>query len=108
MVKTKVKKLNPQDKKLATLISRVIDEKTKTVLATKDDLKQFATKDDLKKAVSYLPTKEELYQKMDEVMGELSDVRDEITILADMKRQVNDHEDRLETIEEKLNISLLV
>lgn len=39
---------NSGNKKLAKIISRVIDEKTKTILVTKDDLKRFATKDDLK------------------------------------------------------------
>lgn len=69
--------------------------------ATKDDLKRFATKDDLKKYLS----KDEYFQSADQIMGELKTIREEVTILVDMKRQVNDHEDRLEKVEEKLNLT---
>lgn len=75
-------------------------------LATKTELDNFVTKDDLKKAIKYLPTKTEFYDANDKIMGELQAVREEITILSDMKRQVNDHEDRLETVEEKIGIPL--
>ena len=70
--------------------------------ATKDDLKRFATKDDLNNAVKGLATKTDFA----EVMWELKTMREENTVLADTKRQVNVHEDRIEVIEEKLNLPL--
>ena len=68
--------------------------------ATKDDLR------DLEKKIAYLPTKGEFYNSMDKVMGELKAIREENIVLSYMKRQVNDHEDRIEMVEEKLNIPL--
>jgi len=95
-----------QIKKKNNLVTKDDLKKAVINLATKKDLEKFATKDDLKNAVKYLPTKTEFYNTMDKVMGELQTVREEITILSDMKRQVNDYEDRLETVEEKLGIPL--
>lgn len=97
MIRTKKKKKPGSD---LTAIQKVLKN-----LATKDDLKKFVTKDEFNNAISGLPSKAEFYEKMDEVMGELSTVREEITILSDMKRQVNDVEDRMETVESKLGIA---
>jgi len=41
------------------------------------------------------------------VMHEIETMRQENIISTDMKRQVNEHEERLETVEEKLGISSL-
>lgn len=71
---------------------------------TKYDLKEAV--EELEEKIKGLPTKTEFYKSMDQVMGELQTVREEITVLADMKRQVNDHEDRIERVEKKLNIPL--
>ncbi len=60
--------------------------------------KGLVTKDD----ISHLPTKDEFYGKMDEVMGELKAVREEISVLG---HQVSDHGDRLDRIEKHLGIS---
>lgn len=63
----------------------------KTIFSTKDDLKKFATKDelvafeirtnqkleDLEEKIKYLPTKDDFFTKMDEVMGELKAIREE-------------------------------
>ncbi len=57
-----------------------------------------------KSDISYLPTKDDFYNEMDKLMGELKTVREEITILSDTKRQVNNHEEKLAKIEEKLQI----
>jgi hypothetical protein len=57
-----------------------------------------------KEDIQNLPTKEEFFSKMDEVVGELKRVREEATILSDLNRKVNDSEFRIEKIEEKLNI----
>src|SRR3972149_2918984 len=76
----RAKKNNPKanPQNLRNLVSQVIDEKK---LATKTDIA--------------------------EVMWELKGIREENVVLADMKRQVNVHEDRIETIEEKLKIEAL-
>lgn len=52
----------------------------------------------------YLPTKEEYFATEDKIMGELKSIREEVTIMADLQRQVHDHEDRTERVEEKLQI----
>jgi len=44
-----------------------------------------------------LPTKDEFFSKMDEVMGELETIREEQTTLS---HQVSNHENRLKTLEE--------
>jgi hypothetical protein len=66
-----------------------IEEAVETKLVTKDDL-------------SHLPTKDEFYGKMDEVMGELKAIREEFAVSS---HQVAEHGDRLEKIENKLGIS---
>jgi len=70
------------------------------IKAIMDENETFARKEDIQN----LPTKEEFFSKMDEVMGELKKVREETTILSDLHRKVNDNEFRIEKIEEKLNI----
>jgi hypothetical protein len=57
-----------------------------------------ATKDHL----GHLPTKDEFYGKMDEVMGELKTIREEVAVLG---HQVTDHADRLDKVESNLGIS---
>ena len=49
--------------------------------------------------LSHLPTKDEFYGKMDEVMGELKAIREELAVLG---HQVSDHGDRIEKIESHL------
>lgn len=82
---------NSDFKALSNLIDQRIEEKAETVLATKDDIK-------------HLPTKDEFYERMDKVMGELKAMREEITILSGLNGKVNDHEERIEKIENKLDI----
>jgi hypothetical protein len=53
------------------------------------DLKELVIKEHL----SHLPTKDEYYTKMDEVMGELKAIREEAAVLG---HQVSDHSDRIE------------
>ena len=89
--------------KIGQIVDKAVEKKT-AHLVTKDDVKliveaavwertdSFVTKDDIK----HLPTKEEFYQKMDEVMGELKAIREEQTLLA---HRLPDHEDRLEKLE---------
>jgi len=52
--------------------------------------------------LKYLPTKDEFYSKMDEVMGELKTIREEQTV---QSHQLSNHEDRISKIETKLQIA---
>lgn len=56
-------------------------------------------KDDIK----HLPTKDEFYNKMDEVMGELTTVREEHSMIS--SRVYDNHEPRIEKVEKKLGIT---
>lgn len=51
--------------------------------------------------------KDEILKAVDSVMKELEIMREENIITTDMKRQLNDHEDRLEIVEVKVGISPL-
>ena len=57
-----------------------------------------ATKDHL----GNLPTKDEFYGKMDEVMGELKAIREEQAV---QSQHLSDHEDRIEKIESHLGMT---
>ena len=46
-----------------------------------------------KENVSHLPTKDEFYTKMDEVMGELKTIREEQAL---QSQHLSDHDDRIE------------
>jgi len=48
-----------------------------------------------------LPTKDEFYNKMDKVMGELKSIRENTEVIT---HQVSDHEDRITKVEQKLSI----
>jgi len=83
-------KLDDDDlKSIKDLMEITFDEKIEE--------KELVTKDDIK----HLPTKDEFYQKMDEVVGELKAVREELPIIS---HQLSNHDDRIEKIEEKLQI----
>lgn len=51
----------------------------------------------IKEEIKILPTKEEFFSKMDEVMGELNTIREEQTVLSG---QVSNNESRLKSLEE--------
>ena len=88
------KTLTPQEyDNIKELIDLAIEEKTHDLLATKEDLKN-------------LPSKNEFYGMMDKIMKELKTIREEQTILSDMKRQVNNHQRILEKVGKKLNIAV--
>lgn len=67
---------------------------------TLDENRKFVTKDDIK----YLPTKDEFYGKMDEVVGELKTIREEQAILSGITIKVNKSEERISKIERKLQM----
>lgn len=80
-------KLTQQDlDAIKELVGIEIDEKLEQKLEEK--LKNF-------------PTKEEFFSRMDEVMGELKVIREEVTVLS---HQVSNHEDRITKVEEKTGI----
>ena len=60
------------------------------------DLIDVTLDEKLDEKISHLPTKDEFYVKMDEVMGELKTIREEVAVLG---HQVSDHHDRLEKLE---------
>lgn len=60
--------------------------------------KGLVTKDD----IGHLPTKDEFYGKMDEVMGELKTIREEQAV---QSQHLSDHGDRIEKVESHLGIS---
>jgi hypothetical protein len=78
---------------------------------TDDDIKllndTFVTKEDVRKIikeeVGHLPTKNEFFTAMSEVMGELKAVREEIAIASGHKDQLEDHEDQLENHEDRIS-----
>lgn len=94
-------------------------------LATKEDLRQFATKEDLKNTdrsiraslqldfkdfrqeinekLNLLPTKEEFFSKMDELIGELQVIREEHTVSS---HQLSDHDNRISVLEQKAGIAV--
>ena len=55
-----------------------------------------------KKDISHLPTKDEFYTKMDEVVGELKAIREEQPL---QSHKHSEHSDRIEKIESHLGIS---
>jgi len=75
--------------KIKQLIEVSLGEVIETTLVTKDDL-------------GHLPTKDEFYGKMDEVMGELKAAREEQAVIS---HQLSDHDDRIEKIENHVGIS---
>lgn len=107
-----------QTKKITNLVTKSDLKEAVKGLATKKDVAKVAIdvaglkkdvvglKTDvsgLKTDVAGLATKADIA----EVMWELKEIREENVVLADMKRQVNDHEDRIEIVEEKLKIPSL-
>ena len=83
------------------LTSKDLSNIRSLVRITLDDNQKFVTKDDIK----HLPTKEEFYSKMDDVMGELKVIREEQTVLSGVNQKVNDLDERTVKIEHKLRIS---
>jgi hypothetical protein len=60
--------------------------------------KGLVTKED----ISHLPTKDEFFSKMDEVMGELKAIREEHAV---QSPRISNHEDRIQKIESHLGMS---
>ena len=56
----------------------------------------------LNEKLSHLPSKEEFYGKMDEVMGELKAIREEQAVQG---QNLSEHEDRIQKLEDHVGIS---
>ena len=80
---------NDDLKALKKLMAITIDEAIEEKLVTKDD-------------ISHLPTKDDFYTKMDEVMGELKTIREEQAV---QSQHLSDHDDKIEKIESHLGMS---
>ena len=76
----------------------------KLIKVTIEEDETLVRKDDIK----HLPSKEEFYEREDKIMNELKAVREEISILSDTNRKINDQEERLEKVEAKLNIQTAI
>ena len=75
----------------------------KEIFATKDDLKRFATKDELKSEVFSLQSelKSDILNFKDEILHEIRSMRQELIVIIGYKDQIEDHEVRLEKLENK-------
>lgn len=64
--------------------------------------------DDIEKIVEekikHLPTKDDFYTKMDEVMGELKAIREEQAVISGYKDQIENHQTRIGKIEQILDL----
>lgn len=67
------------------LIEDVVDTKLEQKLEEK-----------LEEKLQFLPTKDEFYTKMDEVMGELQAIHEEVTVIG---YRVSQHSDQIATLE---------
>jgi hypothetical protein len=80
---------NDDLKAIKNLMEVTIDETIEEKLVAKEDL-------------SLLPTKDEFFTKMDEVMGELKTIREEQAL---QSQHLSDDDDRIAKIESNLGIS---
>ena len=58
-----------------------------------------------KSDISHLPTKKEFYDANDKLMKELKKVREEQVALSGLNQKVNDHDDQIKKIQDKLHIA---
>jgi hypothetical protein len=74
-------------------------------MLTKDDLKEIEKIMDNKfdEKLGFLPSKEEFFDSMDKIMGELRTAREERLIGS---HRISDHEDRIIVLEQKVGISV--
>jgi len=57
----------------------------------------------IKERTSNLPTKDEFFTRMDQLMGELKTIRESATILTGRS---SDHEDRISRVEKKISMAV--
>lgn len=85
-------------KKDLKAINKLIDSalEEKVPLIVRKELKKELRKE-LRKELSYLPTKKEFYKKMDEIIGELKNMRETYELAAP---KISNHEDRITSLED--------
>lgn len=73
-------------------------------MLTQRDIKEIRTivKEEVSGNINHLPSKDEFYSKMDELMGEIKAMREEITVVTGYKDQIEDHEIRIGKLEDVL------
>lgn len=80
-------------------------------MLTQRDLDQVEklTRSIVKEEIKFLPSKNEFYGKMDEVMGELKKIREEQELTTDrnseIKDTLKDHETRIDKLEHSSNLA---
>lgn len=77
------------EQKIEEIVERVLDEKLEEKLEEKFEEK-----------LKFLPTKDEFYEKMDEVIGEIKAMREELTM---QSGRISEHSDQLETHEVRID-----
>lgn len=80
--------------RIGKLIDKKLDEKIR-FLPTKDEFKN------LEDRIRFLPTKDEFYARMDKLMKELSDIREELALTPSFTRFA-DLEERVEALEKQI------
>ncbi len=90
------------DSKQLTSFSQILDQK---LTKLKTDLEESLVRkidEKLNEKLAFLPSKDEFYSKMDEVIGELQTIRDEITVLSHHSSQ---HADDIIKLKSKLALT---
>lgn len=84
---------NKDLKAFKDLVEVTFDEKLGDAIESR-----IATKED----ISHLPTKDDFYEKTDELLKEIKDMREEQSVLTN--KVYEDHEPRISKVEKKLQI----
>ncbi|PJE67571.1 hypothetical protein COU95_01635 [Candidatus Shapirobacteria bacterium CG10_big_fil_rev_8_21_14_0_10_40_9] len=64
-----------------------------------DEIEKIVDKE-LEEKIKFLPTKDEFYGKMDELMGEVKAIREEQAVISGYKDKLENHETRIIKLEE--------
>lgn len=69
-----------------------------------EELKKYPTKEDLQNELKKFATKDDLVTFKDEILHEIVKMRDEVAIVGGQRDMLEDHDQRIETIEKHLHI----
>ncbi len=99
-------KLGPKLEKVEKIITKSLDQrlgpKLENVEILVENVLDRKLDEKLDEKLKNLPTKKEFFGRMDKLLGEVQTSRSEQTILS---HRVSTHEDRLQVVENKLNIT---
>lgn len=75
-------------------------------MLTQKDLDEIEelTRKIVKDEIKHLPSKDDFYTRMDKLMHKLNSIGEEVTVVSSYKDQIEDHETRIEKIEQTLNL----